>query len=129
MAVTIMIIEDDEELNEVMQYNLTQAGYRVVQEWDGLKAKEAIRESPPDLLLLDIMLPGIDGWEICKWLSETPDLQKIPILFFTAKGAREDYDRARQYNMAGYFTKPYGTADVLRHIEKVVASRIASDGG
>ena len=122
MAAHIMIVEDDEELNEVLQYNLTRAGYQVSQAWDGREAMDALRERPPDLLLLDLMLPGANGWDVCRFLAESPELKDIPIIIFTAKSAREDFDQARQFNLAGFFTKPYATADVLRHVEKVLAA-------
>jgi two-component system, OmpR family, alkaline phosphatase synthesis response regulator PhoP len=122
MPATIMVVEDDEELNDILHYNLTREGYNVSQFWNGQDAIEAIPQAPPDLLLLDIMLPGADGWEVCRFLASRPELQQIPIVIFTAKSAREDFDEARKYNLAGFFTKPYATGDVLRHVEKVLAS-------
>lgn len=118
---TVMIVEDDETLNEVLQYNLERAGYRVIPVFDGAEAMRRIENEQPDLLLLDIMLPGADGWEVCRFLAKTPSAARIPVIFFTAKGTREDFDIARQVpNFAGYFTKPYATADVLRHVNKML---------
>ena len=117
-----MIIEDDEALNEILQYNLSRAGYTTAQVWDGLAAMEELKSNPPDLVLMDIMLPGADGWEVCRFMSASPELKSIPIVIFTAKSAREDFDQARQFNLAGFFTKPYATADVLRHVQKVLAT-------
>lgn len=125
MPATIMVVEDDEELNEILQYNLTRAGYRVRQAFDGQEAIEAIQQEAPDLLLLDIMMPKADGWAVCRFLAESPELRGIPIVIFTAKSAREDFDQARQFNLAGFFTKPYATGDVLRHVEKVLSARPA----
>lgn len=122
MPATIMVVEDDEELNDLLQYNLTRAGYHVEQAWDGNEALEKMKQITPDLLLLDLMLPGKDGWEVCRSLSEDEKLRKVPIVIFTAKSAREDFDQVRQFNLAGFFTKPYATADVLRHVEKVLAT-------
>ena len=122
MAQCVMVVEDDEELNEVLSYNLTRAGYRVVQQHDGREAMEAMLREPPDLLLLDLMLPGADGWEICRFVAQTPELQQIPVVIHSARGAREDSERAREFiNLAGYFTKPYMTADVIRHIQRILA--------
>lgn len=126
MAATIMIVEDDEELNDILHYNLSRADYRVLQAWDGQEAMEAIRREAPDLVLLDIMLPGADGWEVCRFLTDAPELRGIPIIIFTAKSAREDFDQARQFNLAGFFTKPYATADVLRQVQKVLATNDVS---
>lgn len=119
---TIMLVEDDEELSEVMQYNLHHAGYRVVPVLDGGQAIADLEHQRPDLVLLDLMLPGADGWEVCDFMASREPLSGIPVVIFTARSAREDYDRARQYdNFAGYFVKPYATRDVMRHIEKVLA--------
>jgi DNA-binding response OmpR family regulator len=122
MAARILVVEDDEELNEVVAYNLTRLGYEVEQLWDGDRALARLQEAPPDLLLLDIMLPGTNGWELCRYINAHPELD-IPIVIFTAKGAREDFDEARRYNVAGFFTKPYMTADVIRHAERLLQRR------
>lgn len=128
MPATIMIIEDDEELNEILHYNLTRAGYNALQVWDGRVAMESLQQSPPDLVLLDVMLPGASGWDVCRFMSESPVLKSIPIVVFTAKSAREDFDQARQFNLAGFFTKPYATTDVLRHVEKVLNAHSGAAG-
>lgn len=120
MSQRIMIVEDDAELSEVLQYNLQRAGYEVSTIPDGSQALQALQIAPPDLLLLDVMLPGIDGWAVCRYMQGDPALRDIPVIVFTAKSAREDFDEARSFNLAGYFTKPYATADVLRHVEKVL---------
>lgn len=129
MAATIMIIEDDEELSEILQYNLSRAGYQTRQVWDGRVAMEELSANPPDLVLLDIMLPGANGWEVCRFMNASPQLSSVPIVIFTAKSAREDFDQARQFNLAGFFTKPYATTDVLRHVEKVLATPPARRSG
>lgn len=120
MSRRVMVVEDDTELNEVLQYNLTRAGYEVTVIPDGTAAIQALRSAPPDLVLLDVMLPGADGWEVCRYMDGDPALREIPVVVFTAKSAREDFDEARKFNLAGFFTKPYATADVLRHVEKVL---------
>ena len=120
MPAKVMVVEDDEELSEVLQYNLRRAGYEVSQAWNGREGMEAIARERPDLVLLDIMLPEANGWEVCRFLAGSPELNRIPIIVFTAKSAREDFDQAREFNLAGFFTKPYTTTDVLRHVERVL---------
>ncbi|HEU4753342.1 MAG TPA: response regulator [Armatimonadota bacterium] len=122
MAATIMVVEDDEALNEILQYNLRRAGYEVRQAWDGQEAMQKLDDAAPDLVLLDLMLPRADGWEVARFMSQRPELRQVPIVVFTAKSGREDFDQARQYNLAGFFTKPYATMDVLRHVERVLSS-------
>ncbi len=123
MPAHITIVEDEDELNEILHYNLTRAGYRVTQAWDGLKAKEVLAHEAPDLVLLDLMLPGVGGWEICQWMSRQESLKNVPIVIFTAKSSREDFDQGREYNVAGFFTKPYATMDVLRHVERILSMK------
>ena len=70
------------------------------------------------------MLPGIDGWEICRILAADARLRHVPVIIFTAKGSREDFDRGQQFpNVCGYFIKPYATADVIQHIARVLAGQ------
>ena len=123
MAARILIVEDDEELNEVLQYNLRRSGYEVLQAWDGLEARQIIAREKPDLVLLDLMLPGVDGWEVCRSMRSSDETRDTPVVIFTARSSREDFDQMRDFNLAGYFTKPYATPDVLRHVEKVLAAR------
>lgn len=120
MAARVLIVEDDEELNDILEYNLSRTGYQVEQAWDGVEAMEKAQKTPPDVILLDLMLPRADGWEVCRFLSNSPELKEVPIVIFTARSAREDFDQARQFNLAGYFTKPYATGDVIRHLQKVL---------
>lgn len=118
----IMVVEDDEQLNEVLCYNLTRAGYNVLPVFDGAEAIRRVDERAPDLMLLDIMLPKRTGWEVCQHISEREALKKLPVVIFTAKSAREDFDKARNFpNFAGYFVKPYATPDVMRHVEKILS--------
>lgn len=123
MPKNITVVDDDEQLNDVLHYNLSREGYRVRQVFAGDEAIDAISEEPPDLVLLDVMLPGADGWEVCRHLTSSASLRGIPVIIFTAKSAREDFDTAREFDVAGYFVKPYATADVLRHVAKVLAAR------
>jgi DNA-binding response OmpR family regulator len=120
MSRRVLVVEDDHELSEVIQYNLTRAGYEVSVIPDGSQALQELPAAPPDLVLLDVMLPGVDGWEVCRFMQGNPALSQIPVIVFTAKSAREDFDEARKFNLAGFFTKPYATTDVLRHVEKVL---------
>lgn len=121
----IMVVEDDEQLNEVLCYNLTKAGYQVDAVYNGDEAVKRLEVKAPDLILLDIMLPGKTGWEVCQHISEREDLKALPVVIFTAKSAREDFDRARNFpNFAGYFVKPYATPDVMRHVEKILTEKV-----
>jgi DNA-binding response OmpR family regulator len=118
-----MLVEDDPALNDVLSYNLKKAGYEVVSILAGDEAVRRLPTEQPDLLLLDVMLPGADGWEVCGSLEKSTPPTTVPTVFFTSRGTREDFDKARGFrNFAGYFVKPYNTVDVLRHIEKLLGA-------
>ncbi len=128
-APTILVVEDQEEVNELLQYNLTRAGYCALAAFDGKLGLAAVREHRPDLVLLDVMLPGMDGWEVCRTLSEDPSLRDVPVIIFTAKGSREDFDHGHGFaNVVGYFVKPYATSDVIEHVRRVLADRPTLQG-
>lgn len=121
---TILVVEDDEEVNDLLRYNLRRAGYHPVVALDGRAALDAAREHHPDLILLDVMLPVVDGWTVCRSLLDDPGLREIPVVIFTAKGSRADFDRGGGFaNVSGYFVKPYATADVIHHVGRVLADR------
>jgi CheY-like chemotaxis protein len=121
---TILVVEDQEEVNDLLQYNLGRAGYHPLAAYDGPAGLAAARRHRPDLVLLDVKLPGCDGWEICRSLTADPALRDIPVILFTAKGSREDFDHGQRFaNVVGYFVKPYATADVIQHVGRVLADR------
>ena len=86
----IVIIDDEQDILELLRYNLDKIGYRTTCLLDGESAIKEIRESIPDLILLDLMLPGIDGLDVCRILKNSDQTAKIPIIMITAKG--EDTD-------------------------------------
>lgn len=123
MSAVILVVEDDEELNELLELNLTRAGYCVVQAWDDISAMEAIREVTPDLVLLDIMLPQADGWEVYRYLADALQQPHLPVIILSAKGDREDIEQARRFGAAGHFIKPFEMAAVLRCIQETLARK------
>ncbi len=123
-APTILVVEDQEEVNDLLRYNLQRAGYRTLAAYDGRVGLATVQRQHPDVVLLDVMLPGIDGWEICRSLVDDPALRDIPVIIFTAKGSREDFDHGHRFaNVVGYFVKPYATSDVIEHLRRVLATR------
>lgn len=123
-APSVLVVEDEEEVNELIRYNLARAGYRTLAAHDGHAALAAARAHRPSLILLDVMLPGLDGWEVCRALVADRELSAIPVVIFTAKGSRADFDHGSRYpNVRGYFVKPYATSDVIDHVARVLAAR------
>jgi DNA-binding response OmpR family regulator len=109
----ILIVEDETPLLQTVSYNLEQEGYQVIQAQDGLAGLDAARAERPDLVLLDIMLPGIDGVEVCRLLRKEMD---IPIIMLTAKAREIDKVVGLEVGADDYVTKPFGMLELLARI-------------
>jgi two-component system phosphate regulon response regulator PhoB len=117
---TILIIEDESDLAELVAFNLEREGYRPLIALDGKIGLEAVRETPPDLILLDLMLPGLPGTEICKILKGNEQTARIPIIMLTARG--EEIDRVVGFEVGAddYMVKPFSTRELLLRIKAVL---------
>src|SRR4051812_26371244 len=87
---TILVVDDEADIQELLRYNLEQEGYHVVVLDNGEKAREYVKKGSADLILLDLMLPGVPGLELCKELKKQPELESIPIIMITAKSSETD---------------------------------------
>jgi two-component system phosphate regulon response regulator PhoB len=103
----ILVVEDEEDILELLRYNLTKEGYRVTGVRTGENALKAVRSDPPDLVLLDLMLPGVDGLEVCKTLKSDPNTHHVPIVMVTAKGEEADIVTGLELGADDYVTKPF----------------------
>ena len=116
----ILTVEDDEDIQELIRYNLTQEGYRVLVAGTGEEALKVARSKKPDLILLDIMLPGMDGLEVCRLLSAQDETQAIPIVMLSAKGEEADVVTGLQVGADDYITKPFSPRVLLARIKVVL---------
>jgi DNA-binding response OmpR family regulator len=104
----ILVVDDDPNIQELISVNLRVKGYSIVLASDGKEAMEKIKTGAPDLIILDIMMPEIDGWELCKWIRDDPRLRSVKILMLTAKGTDRDKLIGREIFKADeYMTKPF----------------------
>ena len=117
MARRILIIEDDRNIADLLRLYLEKEGYEVAIAYDGLKGLEKFREFKPDLLLLDVMLPGMDGWGVCRSIRQD---SKTPIIMLTAKSETEDKVFGLKQGADDYITKPFEMKEVLARIEAVL---------
>jgi len=120
----ILIVEDDPSVLRATSYILEKEGYEVISAQNGLEGLKKARESNPDLLLLDVMLPGIDGFEICHSLRGEPKTADLPILMFSAKGQESDKATGLKVGADEYITKPVDREVLL---SKVAAWLLAKD--
>src|SRR6266508_6420120 len=117
---TILIIEDEKDLAELVALNLGKEGYRSLIALDGISGLEAARSQSPDLILLDLMLPGMTGVDVCKALKGNLKTAAIPIILQTAKG--EEIDRVVGFEIGAddYVVKPFSTRELLLRIKAVL---------
>ena len=119
----ILIVEDDPDIRELLRFNLEKAGYNLFLSEDGEKALTLARKHSPDIILLDLMLPGVDGLEVCRTLKKDPDLQRIPIIMVTAKGEEMDRVVGLELGADDYVVKPFSLREVVLRIRKVLDRR------
>jgi twitching motility two-component system response regulator PilG len=112
----ILVVEDEESLLKLESILLTSKGYSVTGVMDGRSALEEIARSKPDLVILDIMLPEMDGFEVCRQIKGNPETSYIPVVMLTAKKSSQDLARGRQVGADEYITKPFKSAKVMEII-------------
>lgn len=113
----ILIVEDEESLLKLESILLSSKGYSVTGVMDGVAALEEIVANRPDLVVLDIMLPGMDGFEVCRKIRENPATRDIPVIMLTAKKTSQDQILGLQVGADAYITKPFKSAQVIEVIE------------
>jgi two-component system phosphate regulon response regulator PhoB len=112
----ILIVEDERGLTEVLTYNLQREGYETVVAHDGIEGLRKAQTHPPDLVLLDLMLPGMDGLEVCRQLRASKQTARVPILILTAKGEETDQVVGFSVGADDYVTKPFSVKVLLQRI-------------
>jgi two-component system, OmpR family, alkaline phosphatase synthesis response regulator PhoP len=122
---TVLVVDDDREVVRLVRAYLEQAGYRVLVAYDGETAVHALRREKPDLLLLDLMLPGKDGWEITKLVRREPQLATMPIIMLTARVDDTDKIVGLEMGADDYITKPYNPREVVARVR----ARLRQPGG
>jgi two-component system phosphate regulon response regulator PhoB len=120
MKKSIIVIEDETDILEVLKYNLEREGFRVRTCRDGELGLRLVREENPDIVLLDLMLPGLDGIEICRRLREDAVTRGIPVIMLTAKGEESDVVLGLGVGADDYVTKPFSTGELTARIRAVL---------
>jgi DNA-binding response OmpR family regulator len=121
-GISVLIVDDNEKNLQIAAKVVSKAGYRVMLAPDGMSALELIIEQPPDVILLDIMMPGIDGLEVCRRIKEISGCDDIPIIFLSAMGEENSIEEGLSLGGADYVTKPFSERVLLArlrsHIER-----------
>ena len=124
----VLIIEDDKDIVELVRYNLAQEGFQVSSAADGSAGLAQVKKSPPDLLLLDLMLPKLAGLDVCKAIRRETELNRLPILMLTARGEESDRVIGLELGADDYVTKPFSPRELVARI-KALLRRTETPGG
>lgn len=117
---TILVVEDDEDILHLLQFNLESSGYEVVTAMDGAQALAKARRHHPELVLLDLMLPGMDGFEVCKELKKLPETAKTPIIMLTARGEEVDRIVGLELGADDYVVKPFSPREIILRVKAIL---------
>ena len=121
MAKRILIIEDDRSTVRLTEYTLQQAEYEVITAPDGFEGLRKAVSEHPDLIILDVMLPGLDGYEVCHRLRQKPETANLPILMVSAKARQNDKDVGLKMGADAYLAKPVDPSEILAKVEALLA--------
>ena len=118
--VRILVVDDEPDLVQLVSIRLQAAGYEVTSAYDGQQALDRVKESKPDLIILDLMLPKMDGYKVCRLLKFDERYQKIPVLIFTARAQAEDIKLAMDCGADAYLTKPFEAPVLLEKLRDLL---------
>lgn len=116
----VLLIEDEANIAEAIRFVLVRDGWRVTTHRDGHDALERVRQAGPDLVILDVMLPGQSGFDILAALRSDPATAALPVLVLTAKGQARDREAAARAGASGFMTKPFSNAEMLAEVRALV---------
>lgn len=117
----VLLIEDEANITEAIRFLLTRDGWQVDTHADGSDAVEVIRAANPDLVILDVMLPGKSGMDILRELRESDTSRALPVLMLTARGQSRDRELAEKAGVSRFMTKPFSNAEVLTAVRDLLA--------
>lgn len=116
MSRTVLIVDDEEYIVTSLEYVVKSAGYEVAIAHDGEQAMEKVTAIVPDLLILDVMMPKLDGFEVCEKIRANPLWKSIRIIMLTAKGRDSEREKGMSLGADAYMTKPFSTRDILKQV-------------
>jgi CheY-like chemotaxis protein len=123
-APIVLLVDDERAIRTICRVNLEGDGLAVVEARDGSEALKEVRQGLPSLVLLDVMMPGVDGWSVAERLATDPETKDVPVVFLSARAAREDRLQAQALGAVGYIVKPFDPVDLATTVRDVL-ERIA----
>jgi len=125
----ILVCDDERHIVRLIQVNLEKAGYNVVTAYDGKDGLEKIRSEKPDLVVLDVMMPYMDGFEVLKCLRREPETMNIPVVMLTAKAQDKDVFEGYHFGADMYLTKPFNPIELMTFVKRILQGGNDSSGG
>ncbi len=116
----ILIADDNENIREALVYLLEDEGYKLWSARDGAETLSKMREVRPDILFLDIMMPEINGYDVCRSIKADPELKKTYVIMLTAKGQVSEQERGKEVGADEYIVKPFSPMEILSKIKKIL---------
>ena len=121
MAKKIVLAEDEPQIARLIEFKLKKEGYEVTWKENGEEALEAIKAEKPDLVLLDVMMPVMDGYEVLRQIKEDENLKSIPVIMLTARAQERDVVKGIDLGAQDYITKPFHPAELLVQVKRILA--------
>ena len=121
MAKRVLLAEDEPNIVESLTFLLERAGFQVEVQSDGRQVVSAAKADTPDVLILDVMLPGLDGYEILRQLRADQRSESLPVLMLTAKGQREDRETALEHGADLFMTKPFANSEIVAAVKELAS--------
>jgi CheY-like chemotaxis protein len=125
----VMVVDDDHVIRELLQVNLEMEGHEVAAAFDGQDALEKVMSLAPDLILLDVMMPNVNGWQVAEVLKADPRTRPIPIVFLSARAMEADVRKGTELGVQAYVTKPFDPIDLMELINQLLTERAAGAAG
>ncbi|KAF2958756.1 two-component system response regulator [Thermotoga sp. Ku-13t] len=119
MSCRVLVVDDSDVLRKIVGFNLTKEGFIVEEARDGVEALEKMASAKPDLVILDIMMPRLNGFEVLKRMRTDPELSNVPVIVLTAKGGEDDARTALQSGANGFLTKPFSPVKLIEEVRRV----------
>jgi phosphate regulon transcriptional regulator PhoB len=120
MPKKILIVDDEKDIVDLISYNLKKEGFATIEAYDGERAFELVKVNKPDLIILDLMLPGISGFEVCKFIRKNPKTETLPIIMLTAKWDQVDKILGFEMGVDDYITKPFNVRELIARVRAVL---------
>jgi len=118
----ILIVEDNESISKLVQYKLTKDGYEVIIRENGIEGYQAVCDIQPDLVILDVMMPGMSGFEVLQKIRDTEVIQHVQVMMLTSKSREEDIKRGFDLGVKEYMGKPFKVGELSMRIKKMLQS-------